>query len=36
VTRYYGKDRVYAVTSSDADKQEENFSVGVSSMTAVA
>jgi hypothetical protein len=36
VTRYYGEDQVYAVTSSDADKQEENFSVGVSSVTAVA
>jgi hypothetical protein len=36
VTRYYGEDQVYAVTSSDADKQEESFSVGVSSVTAVA
>lgn len=36
VTRYYGHKQVYAVTSSDADKQKENFSVKVSSKTAVA
>lgn len=35
-TNYYGEDQVYAATSSDADKQEESFSVGVKSVTAVA
>jgi hypothetical protein len=35
-THWYGEDRVYAVTSSDADKQEASFSVDATSMTAVA
>lgn len=33
---YYGEEQVYAATSSDADKQEESFSVEVSSVTGVA
>lgn len=36
VTHWYGEDQVYAATSSDADKQEDNFSVDATSMTAVA
>lgn len=36
VTRSYGHKQVYAATSADADKQKENFSVKVSSKTAVA
>jgi hypothetical protein len=35
-THWYGEDRVYAATSADADKQEANFSVDATSMTAVA
>lgn len=35
-TNYYGEEQVYAATSEDADKQEDNFSVGVSSVTSVA
>lgn len=33
---YYGEDRVYAATSDDADKQEAQFTVPVSSATGVA
>ena len=33
---YYGEERVYAATSSDADKQKKDFSVVESSATGVA
>lgn len=36
VTRSYGHKQVYAATSVDADKQKKNFSVKVSSKTAIA
>jgi hypothetical protein len=35
-THWYGEDQVYAVTSSDADKQEASFSVDATKMSAVA
>ena len=35
-SNFYGEDQVYAATSSDADKQEDNFSVVATSKTSVA